>query len=238
MENQFIRSEALIGKAAVEKLKNSAVIVFGIGGVGSFTAEMLARGGVGKITLVDCDCVSVSNLNRQLVALHSTLGKDKAKVMKQRIEDINPECSVNVINCFYLPENADCIDLSCYDYIADAVDTVSAKLELIKRADSLGIPVISCMGTGNKFDPLRLRVSAVEKTQGCPLCKVMRRELRLLGIKGVKAVWSDEEPKKPRIQLDSPESSRHAPASLPFVPSSAGILMAKEIIFDLIGDLI
>lgn len=236
MQEQFARTAALIGEPALEKLQNSCVIVFGLGGVGSFTAEMLARSGVGALTLVDSDCVALSNLNRQLEALHSTVGKPKTEAVRERIGDINPTCRVTVINCFYLPETADEIDLTGYDYIVDAIDTVSAKLELVSRGAAQGIPIISCMGTGNKLDPTQLRVSDINKTEGCPLCRVMRRELRARGIPRLQVVWSPEMPIKPIVPVAEDAPSRHPPASMPFVPATAGIIMAKEIIMKLIGE--
>lgn len=238
MDSQFARSEALIGKEAQERLKNSRVILFGVGGVGSFAAELLARSGVGGLTLVDSDAVCLTNLNRQLGALHSTVGRPKTQVFEQRIRDINPCCRVETVSSFYLPENADEISLEGYDYIADAIDTVSAKLELAVRAKKAGVPIISCMGTGNKLEPTLLRVSDIYKTEGCPLCRVMRRELRARSVEALKVVWSPETPRKPLAPVDGGSEGRHAPASMAFVPASAGILMAKEIITDLIGDLL
>lgn len=236
MDDRFLRTCSLIGEASAEKLNKSSVILFGLGGVGSFTAEALARSGVGKIAIVDCDSVSESNINRQLCALTSTIGERKTEIIKKRILDINPDCIVESFDMFYLPENADKIDLSQYDFIADAIDTVSAKLEIITRAQQLDIPVISCMGTGNKLDPSLLKVSDIFKTEGCPLCRVMRRELKARNIKKLKVVWSPEKTIKPCIEINSGNESRHAPASMIFVPSSAGIIMAREIVSYLIGD--
>ena len=238
MEELFKRTEALLGEAALRRLRSSSVIVFGLGGVGSFTAEALVRSGIGGITLVDSDTVSESNINRQLCALGSTVGVKKTEIMKKRLSDINPDCAIETVDIFYLPESADAIDLSRFDYAADAIDTVSAKLELALRCERAGVPLISCMGTGNKLDPTLLRVSDIYKTEGCPLCRVMRRELKARGVKRLKAVWSPETPIKPKESLDGPDSSRHAPASMIFVPASAGLLMAKEIITDLTGDCI
>ncbi len=236
MEEQFARTAALIGEAALDKLRRSRVILFGLGGVGSFTAEMLARSGVGALTLVDSDAVAPSNLNRQLEALHSTVGMQKTEAVKARIADINPACRVTVINRFYLPENADAVDLTEYDCIADAIDTVSAKLELISRATALGIPIVCCMGTGNKLDPTLLRVSDIGKTEGCPLCRVMRRELKARDIKHLQVVWSPEQPVKPAAPVSDDNPSRHPPASMAFVPAAAGIILAREIIMKLIGE--
>lgn len=235
MENsQFIRSEMLIGCEAQKKLRDSRVIVFGLGGVGSYAAAALARAGVGHLALVDGDCVSPSNLNRQLCAFHSTIGMQKTQVMLRQILDINPDCDLEVFNTFYLPENADEIPLSGYDYIADAIDTVSAKIELALRAQSLGVPIISCMGTGNKLDACAFTVSDIYDTRVCPLCRVMRRELKVRGVSSLRVVWSPEEPLKPQGAHDSGEK-RAVPGSLPFVPPVAGMLMAGEIIKNLAG---
>ncbi len=236
MEDMFSRTVSLIGEDALRKLKESRIILFGLGGVGSFTAEALVRSGAGSLTVVDSDPVSSSNINRQLCALNSTVGKQKTEIVKARLNDINPECEITVFNEFYLPENADKIDLSDYDYIADAIDTVSAKIELAVRAEKAEVPIISCMGTGNKLDPTLLRVSDIYKTEGCPLCRVMRRELKVRGVKHLKAVWSPEPPISPKIPVSGESENRHPPASMIFVPASAGILMAKEIICDLSGD--
>ena len=230
--SQFLRSEMILGNESTEKLKNKSVILFGLGGVGSYTAEALARAGVGNITLVDSDCVSVTNINRQLCALHSTVGKPKVEVVRERILDINPECSVTVIQKFYLPENSDEFNLNKYDYIADAIDTVSAKIDLAVKSQEFSIPMISCMGTGNKLDPTRFTVSDIFKTSGCPLCRVMRTELRKRGIKKLCVVWSSEEPVKP-AKTDEESGKRQTPGSLPFVPGVAGLIMAGKIITDL-----
>lgn len=225
------RTALLIGEEGVEKLKNSSVAVFGVGGVGGYVCEALARAGVGRIDIFDKDTVSLSNINRQIIALHSTVGRSKVSVMKERIEDINPYCTVNAYEMFYLPENADSIDLSVYDYIADAVDTVSAKIELAVRAQSLGVPMISAMGAGNKLET-NFTVSDISKTEVCPLARVIRRELRTRGVKGLKVVYSKEEPRK--SGATDPESGKSIPGSISFVPSTAGLVMAGEIIKDLI----
>lgn len=232
-DSRFSRSEMLFGKDSTKKLADCRVILFGLGGVGSYTAEALARAGIGSITVVDSDCVAPSNINRQLCALVSTVGKAKVDVIKERILDINPECSVTSIQKFYLPENADEFSLGEYDYIADAIDTVSAKIDLAKRAQELGVPIIACMGTGNKFDPSLFRIDDISKTSGCPLCRVMRRELRNRGIKKLNVVWSPEEPAKP-LPSDGENPKRQTPGSLPFVPGVAGLIMAGKIIRDLI----
>ncbi len=232
MEERFLRTAYVIGDDAVEKLKHAKVILFGVGGVGSFCAEALARVGVGTLTLVDPDDVSSSNIIRQLIALHSTVGKNKAEVMKARIADINPEANVEAIPMFYLPENADEIDLSEYDIILDAIDTVSAKIELAVRADKLGIPMISAMGTGNKLHPEKLEATDISKTQMCPLARVMRRELKARGIEHLRVVYSTETP-VPRHsdyinEEDMKPGAKRIPGSVSFVPSAAGLLMASE----------
>ncbi len=232
MNEQFIRTAYVIGNAAVEKLKNAKVILFGVGGVGSYCAEALARAGVGTITLVDADEVSVSNINRQLLALHSTVGRNKAEVMKERIADINPKASVEALSVFYLPSNADEIDLSRYDIILDAIDTVSAKIELAVRAKALGIPMISAMGTGNKLCPDKLVITDISQTKTCPLARVMRRELKARGIDHLRVVYSTEPP-IPRHEdyadaQDMKPGVKRIPGSVSFVPSAAGLLMASE----------
>lgn len=231
-QSQFLRSEMILGKESTENLKNKNVILFGLGGVGSYTAEALARAGIGRLTIVDNDFVSVTNINRQLCALHSTVGKAKVDVVRERILDINPECEVTVLQKFYLPENSDEFCLSEYDYIADAIDTVSAKIDLAVKSQELSIPMISCMSTGNKLDPTKFTVSDIFKTSGCPLCRVMRSELRKRGIKKLSVVWSPEEPVKP-LMADENSGKRQTPGSLPFVPGVAGMIMAGKIITDL-----
>ncbi|MBQ3069040.1 MAG: tRNA threonylcarbamoyladenosine dehydratase [Clostridia bacterium] len=226
MKEQFEREAMLIGEDGVARLQAASVAVFGVGGVGSFTVEALARAGVGRLLLVDNDTVSVTNLNRQLIALHSTVGRLKAEVAAERVRDINPDCAVEVRAMFYTPDTADTLDLSSYDYIVDAVDTVSAKLELIVRAKALGIPVISCMGAGNKRDATRFEVADVFDTSVCPLARVMRRELRARGVTACKVVYSKEEPVK------AADGSR-LPGSLSYVPSVAGLIAAGEVIRDL-----
>lgn len=223
----------LIGEDGISRLANSHVAVFGLGGVGSYTAEALARAGVGELTVVDNDTVSVTNINRQLYALTSTVGMKKTQVAAERIRQINPECKVHIIDGFYLEENAADFFLYDYDYIADAVDTVQAKLSLAVECKERGIPLIACMGTGNKLDPTGFRVSDISKTSMCPLCRVMRRELKSRGIDRLKVVWSPEKPIKP---ADTAEQSgrRALPGSISFVPPVAGMIMAGEIIKDLI----
>ena len=222
----YSRTEMLLGTEAIERLQNSVVAVFGVGGVGGFAVEALARSGIGKIELIDHDTVSVSNLNRQIVALHSTIGKYKVDVMKDRILDINPEIKVIAHKCFYLPETAGNFDFSKYDYVVDCIDTVTGKLQLIEAAKSVGVPVISSMGAGNKLDPTAFEVTDITKTSVCPLAKVMRRELKNRNIKNVKVVYSKEEPV---------ETKTRTPGSCAFVPSVAGLIAAGEIIKDIVG---
>lgn len=282
MKEQFVRTEAIIGTAAVEKLQSAAVIVFGIGGVGSYVVEGLARAGVGKLTLVDNDVIDITNINRQLPALHSTVGKSKAETMANRVKDINPDCDVEAVECFFMPETADQFDFTEYDYVVDAIDTVTGKLALIEKAYNDGTPVISSMGTGNKLDPSMFKITAIEKTKVCPLAKVMRKELKNRNIRGVKVLYSEEEPIKPDfskvggsdagragikdVGLDSSENDAGAdgsesgahdtgsrsvctdvaesgparrkavPGSISFVPSVAGLMIAGEIVRDLIKE--
>ena len=237
-DNWCSRTEALLGSEALERLKKSKVAVFGIGGVGGYAAEALARSGVGHLELVDHDTVSVSNINRQIVALHSTVGKYKVDVMKERIRDINPDIEVISHKCFYLPETAEDFDFSQYDYVVDCIDTVTGKLQLIEAAKIAGVPVISSMGAGNKLDPTAFEVADISKTSVCPLAKVMRKELKKRSINNVKVVYSKEEPVEAKISLkegEAKESSRRSiPASCAFVPSVAGLILAGEVIKDLV----
>ena len=228
MEHQFSRTENLIGSNAIDILKKSRVAVFGIGGVGGYTVEALARAGVGSIDIIDNDNVSVTNLNRQIIATHSTVGKPKTEVLKNRLLDINPDIKAEVFNTFFMPENSNEFDFSVYDYIVDAVDTVTAKIELAVKANESNVPIISSMGTGNKLDPTRFEVTDLYKTSVCPLAKVMRYELKKRGIKKLKVVYSKEEPKK----IGTPPS--RVPASISFVPPTAGLIIAGEVIKDLI----
>lgn len=231
--NIFSRAELLLGEEALEKLRSARVALFGIGGVGSFAVEALARGGVGHITLVDGDTVSITNINRQLIALHSTVGKEKTAVMAERIADISPETEVETYPVVYGAENRDLLDFSIYDYVIDAIDTVTSKLILIEEAKKAGVPVISCMGTGNKFHPERFEVTDISKTSVCPLAKVMRKELKVRGIKNVKVVYSKEEPQKPAASTET--GKRQIPGSLSFVPPVAGLLLAGEVIRHIAG---
>lgn len=250
MLHEFSRSELMIGKEGLEKLKNSKVAVFGIGGVGSFTVEALVRCGLGHIVLIDDDCVCLTNLNRQLHATIKTVGKPKVEAMRDRILEINPQCEVVIVQKFYMPEVAEEMLDSSYDYIVDAIDTVTAKIDLVERAELMGIPVISAMGAGNKTDPTKFEVSDIYKTSVDPLAKVVRKELRNRGIKKLKVVYSKEEPVKP-VETENSSCSagcicpkgtarkctvkHQIPGSLSFVPSVMGLIIAGEVIKDLIG---
>ncbi len=227
MENQYTRSIAVLGDDAITKLKNCRVAVFGVGGVGSYTVEALARAGVGAIDLIDNDTFNVTNINRQLYATHKTIGQYKVDVARERILDINPECKVTAHKMFYLPENADGLDLSQYDYIVDAIDTVAAKVELIVRADKVGTKIISSMGTGNKLHPEMFEITDIYKTSVCPLAKVMRTRLKKEGIKKLKVVYSKEEP------ITNPDNII---GSVPFVPSVAGLIIAGEVVKEIVNN--
>ena len=229
---QFSRTALLIGEEGVEKLKNCRVAVFGVGGVGGYVVEALARSGVGALELIDKDTVSTSNINRQIIALHSTVGRLKTEVMAERVKDINPTCKVSVRNLFYLPETAEEFDFSSYDYVVDAIDTVSGKIALIEQAKQANVPVISSMGAGNKLDATAFEVADITKTSVCPLARVMRRELKKRGIEHLKVVYSKEEP-QPSSLMDE-ESGKPIPGSIAFVPSVVGLIIAGEVIKDLI----
>ena len=238
LEHAFSRTERLIGADALKKLHDARVAVFGIGGVGGAATEALARAGVGHFLLVDKDVVDVTNLNRQVIATVETVGRPKAEVMKERILSINPEAEVEIRQCFYLPENAADFDLSAFDYVIDAVDTVTAKLTLIEEAKKAGAPVISAMGAGNKMDPSAFRAADLYETSVDPLAKVMRRECRKRGIESLKVVYSIEEPITPEAALESgAEGGRRkdTPASISFVPNAAGLVLAGAVVRDLIG---
>ena len=237
MENQFERTELLLGAEAMERLRNSRVVIFGVGGIGGYVTEALARSGVGAFELVDRDVVSVTNLNRQIIATWKTIGRDKTEVMAERIADINPQAQVTLHKCFFLPETADQFDFSTYDYVVDAVDTVTAKIEIILRAQQAGVPVISSMGAGNKLDPSKFEVADIYKTSVDPLARVMRRELKKRGVRKLKVVYSKEEPMKPlgRIEADPEAGRKDVPGSSAFTPSAAGLLIASEVVKDLIG---
>lgn len=253
MLNQFSRTELLFGKAAMEKLASSRVAVFGIGGVGGYTCEALVRSGVGAFDLIDDDKVCLTNLNRQIIATRKTVGKYKAEVMKERMLEINPDVKVEIHKCFFLPENADEFPFEDYDYIVDAVDTVTAKLELVMKAKEKGVPIISSMGAGNKLDPTMFRVADIYKTKVCPLAKVMRRELKKRGVKKLKVVYSEEQPTRPiddmaiscRTHCICPPGAKHKcterrdiPGSTAFVPSVVGLIIAGEVIKDLTKDVV
>ncbi len=231
-QNPFLRFEMLVGKDGVEKLKGKKVVVFGVGGVGGYVCEALARSGVGKIDIVDNDVVGISNINRQLIALSNTVGQKKTDLWEQRMKSINPQISVQKYDMFYLPENAEQIDLSKYDFVVDAIDTVSGKIEIIKRCNNLGIPVISSMGTGNKLDPTKITVTDIYKTKTCPLARVMRGLCKKNGIEKLKVVYSEETPVKPRFSPE--EGEKTPPASSAFVPPAAGLVIAWQTVMTLL----
>lgn len=235
MLNSFARTELLLGCEAMEKLKKASVIIFGIGGVGGYVVEALARSGIERFALVDNDEVNITNLNRQIIATKDTIGKYKVDVMKERIHSINPEAEVIVHKCFYLPENAEEFDFTGYTYVVDAIDTVTAKIELVLRAQEAGVPIISSMGTGNKLNPMLLEITDIYKTSVCPLAKVMRRELRKRDVRKLKVLYSKEEPIKPQGIIEELNVTRRAiPGSIAFVPSAAGLIIASEIVKDII----
>ena len=240
MADQYSRTRLLLGADGLEKLHNARVALFGLGGVGGYAAEALARSGIGKMDLIDDDTVNLTNLNRQLLALHSTIGMSKVEVARQRIHDIDPTIEVRTYETFYLPETADRFDFTRYDYVLDAIDTVTGKLALIAQAKAAGVPIISCKGTGNKLDPTGFRVADISKTSGCALARIMRKECAKRGIKGVKVVYSEELPLDPQsdeaLEPQREGSSRRAlPGSTAFVPGVAGLIMAGEVIRDLIS---
>ncbi len=233
MDNRFIRTVSLIGENSVEKLKAAHIALFGVGGVGSYALEALVRSGVGNIDVFDNDTVSYSNINRQIIAIGGNVGQKKTEAAIKRAKEINPAINITGYDIFYMPDTADSVDLTKYDYIIDAIDTVTAKIELIVRSNKKNVPIISVMGTGNKLDPTAVKVSDIYKTSGCPLARVMRYELKKLGIKKLKTVWSDELPIKP-IDVGEEKSGRTAPASAVFVPATAGLTAAAEVVKDLI----
>lgn len=236
MVNEFSRTALLLGDEAIEKLKKARVAVFGVGGVGGYTVEALARSGVGAIDLIDNDRVSLSNINRQIIATHSTIGQLKVEVAKERVLDINPNCEVKTYPVLYMPETADAFDFSLYDYVVDAIDTVTGKIELVMRAQEKGTPIISSMGAGNKLDPTAFEVADIYKTSVCPLAKVMRRELKKRGVKKLKVVYSKEEAITPvgEIEEDMP-GRRSIPGSIAFVPSVAGLIIGGEVVKDIVS---
>lgn len=238
MPNQFSRTELLVGREGIEKLKNAKVAVFGIGGVGSFVIEGLARAGIGKFILIDNDKVCLTNINRQIIATHKTVGKYKVEAQKERILEINPSAEIQTYQEFFLPDSTIMLDKTI-DYVVDCVDTVTAKIELVMRANKLNIPIISSMGTGNKLDPTRFEVTDIYKTSICPLAKVMRKELKARGVKELKVVYSKEEPIKLDETIleecsDNEDAKKRIPGSVSFVPSVAGLIIAGEIIKDII----
>ncbi|MBE6625288.1 MAG: tRNA threonylcarbamoyladenosine dehydratase [Ruminococcaceae bacterium] len=230
---QFSRTEMLFGAENVNKLKDKRVIVIGVGGVGGYACEALARSGVGRIDIVDNDTVSESNINRQIIALHSTVGQPKVDVMRARMLDINPSLECVAYNLFYVPESTDSIDLSKYDYIVDAIDTVSGKIALVLEAQRVGTPIISSMGAGNKIDPTAFKVSDIYKTSVCPLARVMRTELKKRGIKSLKVVYSEEKAIEPEVPEEMKSLTKIPPASCAFIPSVVGLIIASEVIKDL-----
>lgn len=240
MADQYSRTRLLLGADGLQRLRNARVAIFGLGGVGGYVAEALARSGIGQLDLIDDDTVNLTNLNRQVLALHSTIGMPKVEAAKKRILDIDPTIQVRTYETFYLPETAEQFDFSQFDYVIDAIDTVTGKLELIAQAKAAGVSIISCMGTGNKLDPTLFRVADISKTSGCALARIMRKECAKRGLKGVKVVYSQELPLEPQIDPNEPQepqregSSRRAlPGSTAFVPGVAGLIMAGEVVKDL-----
>lgn len=228
-ENQFSRAELLLGKKSIENLAKKRVAVFGVGGVGGFVCEGLVRSGIGIIDIIDKDTVALSNLNRQLIALHSTVGMNKVDVLETRLKDINEELIVNKHKCFFLPETSDSFEFEKYDYVVDAIDTVTGKIELVLKSKEAGVPIISAMGGGNKLDPTAFQVADIYKTSVCPLARVMRRELKKRGVDKLKVVYSKEEPVKPEFA----EGEEIVTGSVSFVPSVMGLIIAGEIVKDL-----
>ena len=235
--NPFSRTQLLLGQPAMEKLHNARVAVFGLGGVGGYVVEALARSGVGALDLIDHDTISLTNINRQLLATHSTLGMSKAEAAKNRVLDIHPDCRVTVHETFYGPDTAQLFDFTQYDYIVDAIDTVTAKLQLIERAKEAGTPILCCLGTGNKLDPTKFQITDISKTTVCPLARVMRKECAKRGYKHVKVLFSTEDPLPSQMEeadlSELPEGRRSLPGSVAFVPSVAGLMIAGEVIKDL-----
>ena len=235
MINEFSRTELLLGADGMEKLKRARVAVFGIGGVGGYAVEALARAGIGALDLIDNDVISLTNINRQIIALHSTVGLPKTDVMAARVKDINPECEVRTYQTFYGPDTAEQFDFAQYDYIIDAIDTVTGKLALAVNAQKANTPIISSMGTGNKLDPTAFTVTDIYKTSFCPLARIMRKELRKRGIERLKVVYSEEEALTPEgVTEELPQGRRSIPGSVSFVPSAAGLILAGEVIKDIV----
>lgn len=236
MKQAFSRTAALLGEQAMEKLQNARVAIFGLGGVGGYCLEALARGGIGEFDLIDADTIDITNINRQILALSDNVGRYKTEVARERVLAINPAAKVLTHNLFYNPETAEKFDFSHYDYIVDAIDTVSAKVDLVLRAREAGVRIISCMGTGNKLHPEKLKVADIYSTSVCPLARVMRSLLKKEGVKSLKVVYSDETPVKSLTEEVRPATGRPVPASCSFVPSVAGLLMAGEVIRDICRD--
>lgn len=234
MLEELSRTELLIGREGIETLQSAKIAVFGVGGVGGYVVEALARCGVGTLVLTDNDTVNLSNINRQIIALHSTIGRPKTKVIKERILDINPSVNVELHNCFYLPESHDDYNFAEYDYVIDCVDTVAAKIDIIVEAQETGTPVISSMGTGNKLNPQMLEISDIYKTSVCPLARVMRYELKKRGVKKLKVLYSKENPIKVSAPLEEGSKRRSIPGSISFVPAAAGLIIASEVVKDLV----
>ncbi len=234
MNDSFSRTALLLGDEALSRLKNVRVAVFGVGGVGGYAVEALARSGVGALDLIDNDTVAQSNINRQIIALNSTVGQFKADVAAKRVLDINPECKVRAVKVFYMPESADKFDFTQYDYIIDAIDTVKCKLALARQAQDAGTPIISCMGAGNKLDPTSFEVADIYDTSICPLARIMRKECRARGIRHLKVVYSKEMPVRPVKKCEEQTVRRDTPGSVSFVPSVAGLILAGEVVKDLI----
>ena len=246
MDGRFSRTALILGDAAMDRLKASHVAVFGLGGVGGYVVEALARSGVGALTLVDHDSISETNLNRQILALSSTLGRSKVSVAAERVRDIHPDCRVTERETFFLPENEDSFDFSSYDYVVDAIDTVTGKLALVRCANAAGTPILSALGTGNKKDPSQLRIADIYETSVCPLARIMRKECRKRGVKALKVVYSLEEPTRPSDELEqillresqaTGSTRRDIPGSTAFVPAAAGLLIAAEVVKDLTASL-
>ncbi|MGI6067340.1 tRNA threonylcarbamoyladenosine dehydratase [Absicoccus porci] len=235
MINRYARTEMLLGKEAMEKLNQAHVAVFGIGGVGGYVVEALARSGVGHLDIIDNDTVSITNINRQIIALDDTIGQLKVDVMEKRIHAINPQIEVTKHACFFLPETSDQFDFSQYDYVVDCVDTVTAKIEIIMKAKAQNIPVISAMGAGNKMDPAKMEVADIYQTSYCPLAKVMRREMKKRHIKHLKVVYSKEKPMQPKWPCEENTTKKHVPGSMAFTPGVMGLIMASEIVKDLVN---
>lgn len=235
MEEQYSRTAMLLGEEGIARLQRARVAVFGLGGVGGYVVEALARAGIGQLDLIDKDTVSISNLNRQILATHATLGMEKTQAARLRVAEINPDCQVRTHSLFYLPDTAGEFDLGQYDYIVDAVDTVTAKLTLVQKAAEAGTPIISSMGTGNKLDASAFRVADISKTSVCPLARIMRKELGKRGIRHLKVVYSQEEASRPTgwEEAAAAEGKRQIPGSLPFVPGAAGLILAGEVIKDI-----